>query len=321
MGTRVHVAYQGFVRHTADMQLLRERGVEFTIDQRPGLDEAGTVALIGDAHGVLAGSEPYTEQVFAACPHLRVLSRIGVGYDNIDVAAATRHGVAVCTAAGANAASVADMTMALLLALARHLIPLHARTAAGAWEPRQAMELDGKTLGVVGTGRIGRATVARARAFGMRVLGYDAVPDPDWADQNDVTYTTLEALLGQSDFVTLHAPLTDDTRWLIGSPQLALMRRGAYLINTARGELVDEAALAVTLRSGQIAGAALDVFAAEPPAGSPLLGLADVVLTPHVASATREADNRVVRVAVENALAVLGGGEPHHILNPAVLGR
>ncbi|MCL6567179.1 MAG: phosphoglycerate dehydrogenase [Acidobacteriia bacterium] len=259
--------------------------------------EAGHLAgELRDAEALIVRSATrVTAELLAGAPRLRVVARAGVGVDNIDVEAATERGILVMNTPGSNAVSVAEHTLALLLALARRIPQLNAALHAGRWEKSAAagIELRGKTLGLIGFGRVGTEVARRARALEMRVLVSDPYISPEAAAESDVALVPLPTLLAQSDFVSLHASLSPTTENLINRSTLAQMRRGAYLINTARGELVDESALAEALRSGHLAGAAVDVFAEEPPRNSPLLGLPNLIATPHVAGSTAEAQEEV----------------------------
>jgi len=233
---------------------------------------------------------------------LRVIGRAGVGVDNIDVEAATKRGIAVMNTPGANAVAVAEHTFAMMLALARHLARADATTRAGKWEKKalQGTELRGKTLGIVGLGRIGVEVAKRAKAFGVKVLAHDPFVSSVLVRELGVTLGSLEELYRDADYLTLHVGLTPQTQGMINAQTLAKMKKGARLVNCARGELVDEAALAEALRSGHIAGAALDVFAEEPPKASPLLGLENVLATPHIAGSTKEAQDAVgVQIAMQ----------------------
>ena len=226
---------------------------------------------------------------------LRVIGRAGVGVDNIDLDAATRKGIAVMNTPGANAAAVAEHTLALMLALARHLPRADQLTRSGKWEKKslQGTELKAKTLGIVGLGRIGMEVARRARAFGMTVVAHDPFVSAVVAREMEIRLLPLEDVYAAADYLTLHVGLTPQTAGMINADALRKMKPGVRLVNCARGELVDEAALAAALRSGHLAGAALDVFAQEPPKRSPLLALENVVVTPHVAGSTREAQDAV----------------------------
>ncbi len=262
-----------------------------------------------------------------AAPCLRVLSRIGVGYDNIDVAAATARGILVCYTPQAPTISTAEHAVALLFAVAKTICIGDRDARAGRWHAQfwtlKGMELDGRTLGLVGAGRIGARVALVARAVGMRVLVFDPYLDAMRAAELGLERSdSLEALLRESDAVSLHAPATPETRHMIDAVRLAQMKPGALLINTARGSLVDEDALVAALRSGHLGGAGLDVFDREPIAPDhPLLQLDNVVLTDHIASHTWAGHHRLYETAVHQALQALRGERPEGLLNAQVLGK
>ncbi len=297
-------------------EMLKEAGYELVESPFQGLaTEEEMIDLIGDMDGCILGLDPATARVIAAAPRLKVISRYGVGLDNIDVDAATAAGVVVTRTIGANHVAVAEFTVGLILALARS-IPQHERIAkAGSFNAMIGVELAGSTLGIVGLGLISREVIGRAIAFGMNVLVYTGHPD---TDLEGVTYTPLESLLREADFVSLHCAFTPERLNLIGREELQAMKPTAYLVNTARGELVDEGALYLALKEGWIAGAACDVFVHEPPVGSPLLELDNCLATPHAGARTHQAVMRMGLMASENALKVLGGERPEHVVNPQV---
>jgi phosphoglycerate dehydrogenase-like enzyme len=270
----------------------------------------------------VAGSEPYTRRVLAARPELRVIARAGVGYDAVDVAAATEHGVVVATTPGTNQDAVAEHTFAMILALAKRLIPHHAGTRAGGW-PRQAnLPLRGRTLGIAGLGRIGKAVALRGQCFGMRLLAYEPFPDRAFVQQHHITLMPLERLVAESDFLTLHVPLTPESKYFINRRTLDLMKPTAFLINTARGALVNEADLFDGLRAQRIAGAALDVFEEEPPIGSPLLELDNVVVTPHTAGVDLQSRDDMALAAAQAVVQLSRGEWPaEQVVNPEVRPR
>jgi D-3-phosphoglycerate dehydrogenase len=252
---------------------------------------------IAGAHALIVRSETrVTASLMARAPHLRVVARAGTGVDTIDVHAATRRGIAVMNAPGANTVSAAEHAMGLLLALVRRISDAAAAMKAGQWDRKkfEGTELRGKTMGIVGLGRIGGHVAQLARAFGMQIVGHDPYLLPERAAELHVRLLSIDALLRASDVITLHVALTDETHHLIDADRLKLMKPTAVLINTARGELVDESALADAVKEKRIGGAAIDVFAVEPlPADSPLRGLDRVILTPHLAASTAEAQERV----------------------------
>jgi D-3-phosphoglycerate dehydrogenase / 2-oxoglutarate reductase len=257
------------------------RCIDFHGEQVPR--EASLRALLPEVDAIIAGSELLSASVLASAPKLRVIARTGVGYDAVDVAAATARKIAVVITPGTNHESVAEQAFALLLALTRNIVNYDRMIRAGGWDRVLVRPIRGKTLGLVGLGRIGRAMATRAVAFGMRVLAHDPVADHDFDARHGLSRHAFEELLGASDVVSLHLPLLPETRGLMNRRTLALMRPGSYLINTSRGGLVVEADLAESLASGHLAGAGLDVLNNEPPEpGNPLVGLPNVVLSPHM---------------------------------------
>lgn len=268
---------------------------------------------------VIAGSDPFTERALALADRLKLIARVGVGYDAVDVAAATQRKIAITTTVGANNDAVADYAMALLLALGRQVVANHDAVRAGAWKRSIGVDVWSKAIGVIGTGLIGGGVVRRAHGFAMRILAYDVVRNQELVERYGVEYVGLGRLLGEADFVTLHVNLNRHTHHLIGAKELALMKPTAYLINTCRGPVIDEAALVDALKDSRIAGAGLDVFEREPPAGSPLLDLPNVVLAPHVAGISRESQRAMGEMAAGNVVR-LGRGEPlQHVVNPEAL--
>ena len=306
------------------LALLRSRG--FTVDDPGDALEAGEAARRAAAVDaiIVGGTHPLGRKVLEASARLRVVSRQGVGMDNIDLETATRLGVPVCNTAGCNSDAVADHTMALLLHLTRDLGRQDALTRAGrGWEdgwPPTLTQLAGKTLAILGTGNIGRAVARRASAFGMRLLGHDLVPDAGLVDQLGLRYLALEEMLPLADVFTIHVPLTTRTRGLIGPRQLGLLRPHTLLINTARGGVVDEHALADALRGGRLAGAGVDVYEVEPRIQSPLFELERVVLTPHLGGSSVESSRAARMWAAENLISFFEGA-PRNIVNPEAVTR
>jgi D-3-phosphoglycerate dehydrogenase / 2-oxoglutarate reductase len=287
------------------VQLLKEQaGWNIILTSKENLD-----AEIAEADALIVRSATkVTAELMDKAPKLRAVGRAGVGVDNIDLEAATKRGVLVMSTPGGNAVSVAEHTFALLLALARQVPRLDKAIHEGRWEKSSTAgtEVRGKTLGLIGLGRIGSEVAVRAEAFDMRVLGYDPYISEAAAREINVGLVPFETLLAESDFISLHAALNSATQNLINATTIEKMKSGARIINAARGELIDEAALAEALKSGKLAGAALDVFAEEPPKNSPLIGLPNVIGTPHVAGSTTEAQEEVgtqVAVQVKDYLA------------------
>src|SRR3954447_10600813 len=240
--------------------------------------------FLPEIDAILAGGERLTAEMFSIAPRLRVIARVGVGYDLVDVKAATAHKVALTITPGTNQESVAEQTFAFLLALCRNLVILDRDIHQGGWDHRLVAPVRGKTLGLVGLGRIGQAVAVRAHAFGMKIVAYDPIIDMAFEDRYQVTRMDLDELLARSDVVSLHMPLNDQTRGIVNCEFLSRMMAGSLLINTSRGGLVVEGDLRDALVSGHLAGAGLDVLNSEPPEpGNPLLGLPNVVLCPHIA--------------------------------------
>ena len=293
---------------------------DFDVDYRPALfeDEAALAAALASADGWIVRNRTQVRGgPLAAAARLKVVGRLGVGLDNIDLAACAARGIEVIPATGANAESVAEYVLAMAMILLRGAAYLSTSAVlAGRW-PRQMLsqgrEVAGKTLGLVGFGSIGRVTARKAAAMGMRVVAFDpavAAGSPSWAEHG-VAPLGLDELLARSDVVSLHLPLTDSTRGLLGEARLARMKPGAILVNSARGGIVDEAALAKALAAGRLAGAALDVFDREPlAAGSVLADAPNLILTPHVAGVTLESNARVSGIIAERVSAFLGGPGP-----------
>jgi phosphoglycerate dehydrogenase-like enzyme len=303
--------------------VLRDAGFELVY---PGkghqLTEDELFAALDGVAAAVAGSEPYTARVLAAHPTLRVIARVGVGYDAVDVAAATARGVAVTIAPGTNQDAVAEHTFCLLLGLTKGLVAQHLAMKAGGWPRGITLPLRGKALGIAGLGRIGKAVALRGEAFGMRLLAYEPYPDDAFIAAHRVTLLPFERLLAESDVLTLHLPLTPASRHLINRRTLALMKPTAFLINTARGALVSEADLREALAGGRLAGAGLDVFEQEPPGRNPLFELDNVLLTPHAAGTDTQSLADMAQSAAEAIVALSRGQWPaEKVVNPEVRER
>jgi D-3-phosphoglycerate dehydrogenase len=315
----------------AGLAVLRQ---EFEVDVRPELAEGALADRIAPYDALIVRSQTkVTADVIDAASALKVIGRAGIGLDNVDLEAATRRGVMVVNAPQSNIVSAAEHTMALLLAQARNVPQAHAALTAGKWERAafEGVELHGKTIGVVGLGRVGAMVAQRAAAFGMRIVAFDPYVSRDRARAVGVELMpSLEALLVQADFLTVHLPLTPETEGLIGDRELALLKEGARIVNTSRGGIVDEDALARALSGGRVAGAGLDVFSEEPVTSHPLFGFPQVVVTPHLGASTREAQDKtgtaiaeMVRLALRGdfvpyAVNVPAGGEVAELVRPFV---
>ncbi|MCH2519820.1 MAG: phosphoglycerate dehydrogenase [Dehalococcoidia bacterium] len=292
------------------------------VDSKHGLTAPELMEILGGYDALVVRSETkVTAEIIGAGKKLQVIARAGIGVDNIDLEAATSAGIPVVNAPTGNTVAAAEHTLALMLALARNIPEAHRSVKGGEWRRSAFMgiEVRNKTLGIAGLGRVGTEVARRAQSFGMRLVGYDPFISPDHASRLGVELLTLDEMLAQSDFVTLHTPLTDGTQQMIGSRQLALIKPGARLINVARGELIDEAALLEALDGDRLAGVALDVFAQEPPGDNPLLRHPKVVATPHLGASTQEAQREVAIEAAEQVLAVLAGEPARNTVNAPFL--
>jgi D-3-phosphoglycerate dehydrogenase len=279
-------------------------------DMSQKMTEERLIELLKGVDGAIIGVVPMTAHVIQNSPGLKVVSMHGVGVDHIDLSAATKAGVVMTNCQGANDQSVADLTLGLMISIARNIPSVDGSLRKGGWGAHAGNELWSKTLGLVGLGRIGRGVAKRALGFDMKVLAHDPYVKPEDMLPG-ISIMNFEDVLQQADYVSVHAALTEETRHMIGADQLKIMKPTAYFINTSRGALVDEDALYSALTQKQIAGAALDVFNEEPPKDSPLLGLENVVVTAHIGAHTRESIERVGIMAAENVLRTLKGGQPH----------
>ena len=304
------------------LQPLRDAG--FVVEKQTGLAAEALRRALVDCDGLVVRSETkVTAELMEAAGKLRVIGRAGVGVDNIDVPAATARGIGVMNAPDGNTITTAEHTLALLVALARNIPQANASVKAARWERKHFIgaELQGKTLGVVGLGRIGRAVAVRARAFGMQIVGHDPFIAPDQARDLEIESASLDEVFARADFLTVHTPLTTETRGVIGRDAFSKMKPGVRVINCARGGLVDEAALYEAIKSGVVAGAALDVFEQEPPPPDhPLLGLEEVIVTPHLGASTTEAQEGVAVTVAEQMRDYLVTGTLRGAVNVPSLG-
>lgn len=271
------------------------------------------IDLLPGVDGYIAGLDQIDSEALAAATNLKVISRYGVGYNNVDLDAAKAHKIVVTNTPGANAKSVAELAVALMLNLMRPVIPANLQTKGGEWPRFKGMSLEGKTVGLIGLGAIGKETARRLAGFDCEILAYDVYQDEAFAAENEVSYVQLEELLSRSDIVSLHLPGIPETYDMVNDDFLEKMKPGAVLVNTARGELVDESALVLALESGKLKGAALDVFKNEPPGeGSPLLAFEQVIVTPHMGAHSDSATNAMGWMSTRDCLAVLKGEEPKY---------
>lgn len=307
------------------IELLREKH-ELDVyrgDAPPSKQEI--IEHVGDVQGLLCLlTDPIDREVLDAAPHLKAISTYAVGYDNIDLGEATKRGIPVGNTPGVLTETTADLAWALLMAIARRIPEGDAMVRRGdfkGWGPKVLLGSDvhGKTLGIVGAGRIGQAVGRRAAGFDMEILYHSRSRKPFFEGECGARFVAFDELVAASDYVTLHVPLTEETHHLIGEEELAAMQDSAYLVNTARGECVDEEALVAALENGDIAGAALDVFEHEPELTPGLASLDNVVLAPHAGSASTETRTEMAVIAAENLLAGLRGEVPRYCVNPAAL--
>lgn len=312
MGYKVLITPRSFEKIKDKVKIIfEEENIEMIINPYGRvLSEEEMIRLIEDVDGVIVGIDPITGTVLEKAKRLKVISKYGVGVDNIDLHSAKEKNIVVTNTPGANSNAVAELTVGLIINVLRKINISDKRTREGQWDRFVGRELSGKTLGVIGTGSIGRRVVKLLKGFDLKVLCYDKYPDHSWASNEGVTYVSLTELLKNSDVICIHIPLTEETYHLISEKELEMMKKDVVIINTSRGGIIDESALYKFLKSGQIFGAGLDVFENEPPKDSPLLELENVVVTSHIGAHTEEAILNMAQIAVENLVAVLKGREP-----------
>lgn len=305
---------------TEPLEYLKRHGCEVElVPKGKKMSEADLIQSVVECDAIIAGVEKITERVIEASRKLKIIAEHGVGVDNIDLEAASKRGVVVTNAPGGNSGAVADLTIGLFLSLARRIPFADRSVKEGGWPRIVGIQLNGKVLGIIGMGQIGKEVAKRALGFDMKILAYDVVKDESLAQKLGVTYLSLDEILAESDFLSIHVPLSPLTHQMIGERELGLMKRGAFLVNLSRGAVVDEEALYRALKEGRIRAAALDVFSNEPPIKSPLLTLDNVILTPHMAGSTFEAFEEKGMICVRDIIDVLEGRRPQFALNPEVL--
>lgn len=301
--------------HEAGVELLRK---EAKVEVAPELSEEQLARKIKEFDALVVRSKTrVTKNVISAAKKLKVIGRAGVGVDNIDLNAATRRGIAVVNSPEASSITVAEHTFGLMLAMARRIPFADASLKSGKWEKKKffGLELRGKTLGIIGLGRIGSQVALKAKAFGMQILAYDPYINEQFAKEIGARIVSFDELIRRSDFITMHVPITDSTKKLIGSREIGRMKNGVFLVNCARGGIIDEKALYQGLKSGKVACAALDVFEREPPVDSPLLKLENIVVTPHLGASTEEAQIYASTIVCEEVLKVLRNEAPRNVVN------
>jgi D-3-phosphoglycerate dehydrogenase len=277
----------------------------FNPENRP-LCEDELIPLLEGCDGCIAGLDPYTKRVIENAENLKVISRYGTGVDNVDLAAAQKHDILVCRTPGVNAQAVAELVFGLTLCLIRKLPHLDRSTREGKWDRSVGGELYQKTLGILGLGAVGKAVARIAEGFSMRTLACDPTLDNEYAKAHGITPVNLDRLTREADILSLHLPLKADTRHIISGSVMRNMKKGAILVNTARGGLIDEEAACVLLKSGHLGGLALDVYEEEPPHSTPLFVLDNVIVTPHTAARTAEATAAMAELSVQNLIDALG---------------
>lgn len=279
------------------------------------LKEDELIPLLKDCDGYIAGLDFITEKVLKSCEKLKVISRYGAGYDRVDIEAAREKGVLVTNTPGVNAEAVGELAFSLILSVARKIPYLNQSTREGQWVRSTGMELKGKTIGIMGLGAIGKVVARCAKGFEMKVIAYDPFINEDYCASHQIGVCTFEEVIEQADVISLHLPLNDSTKHLIGEEAIGRMKPGAILINTSRGGIIDEDAAYQALKSGKLGGLGLDAFEVEPPAGSLLFEFDNVVVTPHTGAHTREATDNMANASIRNLIDVLSGKECPYIVN------
>lgn len=305
------------------LRILRDAGFTIKWPKAKGLlTEKDLLTELDGVSAVMAGSEPYTRKVIETHPQLRVIARAGVGWDAVDTAACVDHNVAVCITPGTNQDAVAEHTFAILLAATKYVVEQHNGTVQGKWPRNATLPLRGRTLGLAGLGRIGKEVALRGLAFKMNVIAYEPYPDQAFVAKYNIPLVPFEQLLRESDYLSIHVPLTPDSKHLINKKTLALMKPTAYLVNTARGGLVCEADLIEALQNKKLGGAALDVFEQEPALSSPLFKMPNVVVTPHAAGVDLQSRDDMAASAARSMATLFRGGWPGEaVVNPEIRER
>ena len=279
------------------------------------LSEDELIPQLADCEGFIAGLDFITRKVIENAPALKVISRYGAGVDRVDLTAAKERGIVVCNTPGVNANAVADLAIGLLICAARRIPFLDRQTREGQWARSQGIELYGKTVGILGLGAVGKAVAKRAAGFSMKIMAYDPFINAEYAKANGITVATFEEVIKEADFVSLHLPLTEETRNIVSGEVMKGMKKGTIIINTARGGLIDEKSAYELLKSGHLGGLGLDAFEAEPPGPLDLFTLDNVVVTPHTGAHTAEAAAAMAEVSVKNLIDVLSGRDCPNIVN------
>jgi len=305
---KILITPRSFGKHNdAPFKILEEKGLEIVRNDTGGImTEADMKAAIAGAEGVIIGVDPLNASVLAEAPEIRAVAKYGVGTDNIDLDYCKEKGIKVSITTGANSEAVADYTFALILALARKVIEIDSRCREKDWTKITTSDVAGKTLGLIGLGSIGKGVVSRAKGFGMEVLAYRRNWDEEYGRTAGVSLASVDEICERSDFISLHTPLTEETKNIIGKRELELMKPGAFIVNTARGGLIDEESLLTMLEEGRIGGAGLDVFAKEPPDDDRWYALKNVVMGSHCGASTTGAAESMSMMSAKNLIADLG---------------
>jgi D-3-phosphoglycerate dehydrogenase len=312
LGFKVLITPRSF-EHIKDkfLELLKDAEIEVVMNPYGRvIKEDEMVELIKDMDGIIVGIDPITKRVIYNASKLKVISKYGVGVDNIDLESAKERNIVVTNTPNANSNAVAELTVGLIISVLRNIPLSDRRVREKKWDRFIGYELYGKTLGVIGTGSIGKRIIKLLKGFDLNILCYDKFPDYEWAEKENIKYVNFDELLKRSDIITIHIPLTEETRHLISERELSLMKKTAVIINTSRGGIINERDLYKFLKEGKIYGAGLDVLEDEPPQNSPLIELDNVVITSHIGAHTQESIENMAFMAIDNLISVLKGKEP-----------
>lgn len=298
------------------LEILREFSDDLVFNElgRP-LTEDELIPLLKDCDGYVAGLDFVTEKVINSCENLKIISRYGAGFDRVDIAAAKAKGIPVTNTPGVNAEAVGELAFSLILSVARRITYLNNSTRNGEWVRSTGMELKGKTIGIMGLGAIGKVVARCAKGFEMNVIAYDPFINEAYCKENNITVCTFDEVVEQADVISLHLPLLDSTKHMINKDAISKMKPTTILINTSRGGIIDEDAAYEALKAGKLGGLGLDAFEIEPPTGSTLFELDNVVVTPHTGAHTKEATDNMANAAIKNLIDVLSGKECPYIVN------
>ena len=298
------------------LEILRELSDDLVVNElgRP-LTEDELIPLLKDCDGYVAGLDFVTEKVINSCENLKIISRYGAGFDRVDIAAAKAKGIPVTNTPGVNAEAVGELAFSLILSVARRITYLNNSTRNGEWVRSTGMELKGKTIGIMGLGAIGKVVARCAKGFEMNVIAYDPFINEAYCKENNITVCTFDEVVEQADVISLHLPLLDSTKHMINKDAISKMKPTTILINTSRGGIIDEDAAYEALKAGKLGGLGLDAFEIEPPTGSTLFELDNVVVTPHTGAHTKEATDNMANAAIKNLIDVLSGKGCPYIVN------